>query len=358
MNKTGFGFLRLPRLDDGSIDYDSLNPLVDRFLALGGQYFDTAYTYLSGLSEEAIRKALVERHPRHSFLLADKLPGYKVKTPSECQVYFDEQLRRCGVDCFDVYLLHWLNEENYRIAEEMEEFSFLQRLKAEGKAKKIGFSYHDGPELLDRILQKHPELDCVQLQINYLDWESVSIQARKCYEVAVAHGKAVIVMEPVKGGSLAKLPADAQKLMKASPASCAIRFATGLPQVQIVLSGMNEMAQIEENMQDFAPLSQEEHFLLARAAKAIRANTAVACTACSYCVMGCPQRIPIPRYFALYNDYARNPGEDWKMQHAYDALAKRLGKASDCVECRACEKSCPQGLPITEHLKSVAKAFE
>ncbi len=358
MNKTGFGFLRLPTMADGSIDYTVLNPLVDRFLALGGHYFDTAYTYLGGRSEEAIRKALVERYPRDRFVLADKLPGYKVREPAQCQTYFDEQLRRCGVSYFDVYLLHWLNAENYRIAEEMEEFAFLRRLKAEGKAKKIGFSYHDGPALLDRILDAHPEKDYVQLQINYLDWESVSIQARRCYEVAVAHNTAVIVMEPVKGGSLAKLPPEAEKLLAPSPAGYAIRFATGLPQVQIVLSGMNAMAQIEENMQAFAPLREEEHFLLARAAKAIRANTAVACTACSYCVMECPQHIPIPRYFALYNDFARDPGEDWKMQHAYDALAATLGRASDCIGCGICEKSCPQGLHITEHMKAVAKAFE
>ncbi len=358
MNKTGFGFLRLPKNADDSIDYTLLNSLVDRFLALGGKYFDTAYTYLGGRSEEAIRRALVERHPRENFLLADKLPGYKVKDPAECQVYFDEQLHRCGVDYFDVYLLHWLNEENYRIAMQMREFDFLRQLKAAGKARKIGFSYHDGPELLDRILTENPDMDYVQLQINYLDWDSVSIQARSCYEVAVAHNKAVIVMEPVKGGSLADPPAEAKKLMSASPASYAIRFASGLPQVEVVLSGMNAMCQIEENMADLLPLSEDEQFILARAAKAIRANTAVPCTGCSYCVMGCPQRIPIPRYFALYNDYARSPGEDWKMAHAYHKLSAAFGKASDCMGCGACEKSCPQGLNITQYMQAVAKAFE
>lgn len=180
MNKTGFGFLRLPRTEDNGIDYDLLNPMVDRFLELGGTYFDTAYTYLNGLSEEAIRKAVVERYPRGSFIIADKLPGYMVKSYDECQAYFNEQLHRCGVDYFDVFLLHWLNEKNYVLAEKHDQFRFLRELKTTGKAKRLGFSYHDGPELLDRILTNHPEVDIVQLQINYLDWNSVSIQAKKC----------------------------------------------------------------------------------------------------------------------------------------------------------------------------------
>ncbi len=358
MNKTGFGFLRLPRTADEGIDYAVLNPLVDRFLALGGTYFDTAYTYLNGLSEEAIRKAVVERHPRDCFLLADKLPGYKVKAPEQCQAYFDEQLHRCGVDYFDVYLLHWLNGENYRIACEMEEFAFLRRLKGEGKARKIGFSYHDGPELLDRILTEQPGVDYVQLQINYLDWDSPSIQARRCYEVAVAHGKTVLVMEPVKGGSLAKLPQEAQRLLpKGSAAQAAIRFASSLESVEIVLSGMNEMGQIKENMVDFTPISEMERQDLAQVARILRAKTAVACTGCSYCVRSCPQRIAIPQYFALYNDYSRSPDEGWKMQHAYDTVAAKRGRAADCLECQACEKLCPQNLPISLYLKEVAKVF-
>ncbi len=358
MNKTGFGFLRLPRAADEGIDYEALNPLVDRFLALGGRYFDTAYTYLKGLSEEAICKSLVQRHPRDAFLLATKLPGYKVRTPEQCRVYFEEQLRRCGVDFFDVYLLHWLNEENYRIACRMEEFAFLQQLKTEGKARKIGFSYHDGPALLERILTEHPEVDYVQLQINYLDWDSPSIQARACYEVAVKHGKAVIVMEPVKGGSLAKVPAEAEALLPpGSPATAAIRFATSLENVEVVLSGMNEMGQIEENMQALAPLSPAEADALARIAEILRQSTAVACTGCGYCTSHCPKSIPIPQYFALYNDYCRTPAEGWKMDHAYASLASARAPATACIQCRACEANCPQKLPISGHLMAVAKAF-
>lgn len=363
MNKTGFGFLRLPRTADGGIDYDILNPMVDRFLALGGSYFDTAYTYLNGLSEEAVRKAVVERYPRERFVLADKLPGYQVKSFEECHVYFEEQLRRCGVEWFDVFLLHWLNGENYAIAEKHDEFRFLRQLKAQGKAREIGFSYHDGPELLDQILTAHPEVDIVQLQINYLDWDSVSLQAAKLYEMAVRHGKKVVVMEPVKGGNLASLPAQAENLLRAlrpgdSIASWAIRFATDLEKVAVVLSGMNTMDQMEDNMRPLQPLSEEERAALDACARIIRANTAVACTGCGYCVPNCPKGIPIPKLFALYNDYARNPGEDWKMQHAYDSLAKAHTGASQCIGCRQCEKNCPQGLGITEHLKAVAKVFE
>lgn len=366
MNKTGFGFLRPPRLDSGdekSIDFRLLNTLVDRFLELGGTYFDTAYTYLGGASEEAIRRCLVERHPRDSFLLADKLPGYQVTSREECSMYLEESLRRCGVEYFDVYLLHWLNTKNYALAERYGEFSFLQECKANGKARKIGFSYHGSPQLLDAILTAHPEVDYVQLQINYLDWDSPALEAGKCYDVACKHGKSIIVMEPVKGGSLVNLPQEAETLLKTaapedSTASWAIRFATSLPQVSIVLSGMNAMAQIEDNLRSFSPLTAAEREILDSAAKIIRANTAVPCTGCGYCLPHCPVSMPIPRYFSLYNEYARHPQEDWKMQHAYDALANATVKASDCLACRRCQEHCPQKLTIPEYLQKAVTAFE
>lgn len=366
MNKTGFGFLRLPRLlssEEKSVDYETLNAMVDRFLELGGTYFDTAYTYLDGISEEAIRKSLVERHPRSSFLLADKLPGYLVKSYEECETYLEASLRRCGVTYFDVYLLHWLNETNYAIAETYKEFQFLQDCKSRGKAKKTGFSYHDGPELLDRILKAHPEVDYVQLQINYLDWDSVTLQARQCYEVAASHGKQIVVMEPVKGGSLAKIPQDVERALKAcrpqdSVASWAIRFAASLPQVQTVLSGMNTMEQMEDNMRFLEPISEAESRLLNQAAETIRSKTAVPCTGCGYCVSHCPMSVPIPSYFAIYNDYARYPGECWKMQHAYASVSRKASKASDCIGCRQCEHNCPQKIEIPSFLAKVADAFE
>lgn len=366
MNKTGFGFLRLPRLDpadEKSTDFGLLKTLVDRFLALGGRYFDTAYTYLGGASEEAIRRCLVERHPRDAFLLADKLPGYQVRSAEECATYLEGSLRRCGVDYFDVYLLHWLNEKNYATAEKFGEFAFLRECKAKGKTRKIGFSYHDSPELLDTILTAHPEVDYVQLQINYLDWSSPSLEAGKCCEVAVKHGKSVIVMEPVKGGSLVNLPKEVEALLKAaapeeSTASWAIRFATSLPQVEIVLSGMNAMAQIEDNLRPFPVLTAAERSLLDSAAQIIRANTAVACTGCGYCLSHCPMGMPIPKYFSLYNEYCRDPQEGWKMQHVYDALAKDAPRASQCLSCRRCQDHCPQKLTIPEYLSRTAEAFE
>lgn len=360
MNKTGFGFLRIPKKEDETIDYEVLNPMVDLFLEQGGTYFDTAYTYLNGLSEEALRLSLVERYPRESFLIADKLPGYKAKTHEQCWDFFNEQLQRCGVTFFDVYLLHFLNEKNYATAQRLEQFRFLQELKEKGLAKRIGFSYHDSPELLNRILTDHPEVDIVQLQINYLDWDSISLQAKALYDVAVSHGKQVVIMEPVKGGSLANLPEEAETLLRAaapedSCASWAIRFATDLSQVSVVLSGMNTMEQMRDNMRQFRPLNQQEQALLARCAQIIRSNTAVACTGCGYCVPNCPVGMPIPQHFALYNDYSRSPGEDWKMRPAYNAMTT---KASACIGCGTCEKNCPQKLKIITHLAEVARVFE
>lgn len=365
MNKTGFGFLRLPSLepaDEKSVDDELLCAMVDRFLSLGGDYFDTAYTYLGGASEEALRRTVVQRYPRERFRIADKLPGYEVRKLEDNRRFLEESLQRCGVDFFDVYLLHGLNEENYEIAQKFDQFGFLQQLKQEGKAKKIGFSYHDTAQLLDRILTEHPQVDYVQLQINYLDWDSLSIQARDCYKTAARHGKQVLVMEPVKGGSLAALPADAEAILKAvrpnsSAAQWAIRFASGLEHVEIVLSGMNSMEQMDDNMRHMLPLTAEEYAALEMAAQVIRAKTAIACTGCGYCTPGCPKRIPIPKYFALYNEYKRNPGELWKSQIIFDSLSKTAGKCSECIHCGQCMRRCPQKLTITELLPMVEAAF-
>ncbi len=366
MNKLGFGFLRLPRLneaDENSIDIEKTKGLVDRFIGLGGRYFDTAYTYMNGGSEAAIREALVERYPRDRFLLADKLPSWKLKKEEDCQAFFEEELRRCGVQYFDYFLLHGLDQENYEICERLGAFEYMKKLRAEGKARKIGFSYHDSPAVLDEILTKHPEMEFVQLQINYLDWKSVTIQAEECYRTAVRHNKRVIVMEPVKGGSLASLPGEAEEILRKvnpqeSAASWAIRFASMLPQVDVVLSGMNTTAQIEENMRDLPPLTDGELAAIARAAEMIRANTAVPCTGCSYCTEGCPKKIAIPKYFALYNEYARSPRELWKMEYLYKEIAGGRGRASECIACGRCERACPQKIGIIENLKKVKDVFE
>lgn len=362
MNKLGFGFLRLPK-EGEHINYPLLNQMVDTFLSHGGTYFDTAYTYLDGQSEEAIRESLVKRHPRESFCLADKLPSWKVTSHEDCDRYFEEQCQRCGVTFFDVYLLHWLNRENYKIAEKYDEFAFLRKLKDMGKAKKIGFSYHDSAALLDEILTAHPEIDIVQLQINYLDWDSTAIEAGNCYRVAEKHGKSVVVMEPVKGGTLASLPAEAEAMFQQihpndSMASWALRFVQSLPQVDIVLSGMNTMEQMLENLRDVPPLNAEEQKAVRQAASIITAQTAIACTGCRYCERECPKKIAIPDYFAMYNEIRRYPDDDWKIQPGYDGVASQRGKASDCIGCKRCERHCPQHLAITDYLMEVANMFE
>ena len=362
MNKMGFGFLRLPQTDGGAIHNDLLNQMVDAFLERGGVYFDTAYTYLDGQSETALRDALVKRHHREQFQIADKLPSWMVRSAQDCQRYFDEQRERCGVDYFDVYLLHWLNQQNYETCEGYNEFAFLRGLKSQGKVGKIGFSYHDSAALLDEILTAHPETEVVQLQLNYLDWDSAAVEGRKCYEVTVKHGKSVVVMEPVKGGTLANLPQKVEELFQAhrpdSPARWALRFAQSLPQVDIVLSGMNSLEQVTENMEDVEPLTEQERSIVQQAARILEEETAVACTGCRYCTATCPKGIPIPDFFSMYNAYRRDPGEDWKIQPIYQRIAAEHAKASDCIQCGQCESHCPQQLKITSHLKEAANTFE
>ncbi len=366
MNKLGFGFLRLPReneADENSVDIEKTKLLVDRFLERGGRYFDTAYTYMNGGSERAIREALVKRYPREKYLLADKLPSWKLKCSEDCERFFLEELERCGVEYFDYFLLHGLDKDNYALCERLGAFEYMKRLKAEGRARKIGFSYHDSPELLDEILEKHPETEFVQLQINYLDWESPVIQSRACYETAVKHNKRVLVMEPVKGGSLASVPEEAEALLREmdareSAAKWAVRFAASLENVDIVLSGMNTLEQIEDNMRPSGPFVREECEALGRAAAIIREKTAVPCTGCSYCTAGCPKKIAIPGYFSLFNEYSRSPKELWKMEYLYRDIAAERGKASECIGCGKCEKACPQKIGIIDMLKKVRAVFE
>ena len=362
MNKLGFGYLRLPKIDDG-LDYNAINEITDTYLAAGGRYFDTAYSYLGGKSEEAIGCCLAARHPRHSFMLASKLAGYDVKSYDDCWAQFNTQLARCGVEYFDVYMLHWLNKKNYDLAEKYNEFAFLQELKEKGLAKKTGFSYHDTADLLDEILTKHPEVDYVLLQINYLDWESDAIQSRLCYETCVKHGKKVIVMEPVKGGRLADIPDGAKQVLDRinpdlSPAGHAVRFAQSLENVEIVLSGMNTVEQVKENMADITPMTASEMEIMQQAVAIIKGATAVDCTACGYCLKHCPKNIAIPQYFKLYNEYMRNPADDWKITPVYDSIALNHGAASACIACRRCENNCPQKLPIVAHLKDVKEKLE
>ncbi len=370
MKKLGFGMMRLPLLngnDPTAFDESQVCEMVDRFLEQGFTYFDTAYMYHNYKSEDMVRRALVQRHPREAFCLATKLPTMSLNEVADMERIFKEQLQNCGVSYFDYYLLHCLNTENYATAQRLDAFGFAMEKKAAGAIRKLGFSYHDSAELLDRILTEHPETEFVQLQLNYLDWDSETVQSRKCYEVARKHGKEILVMEPVKGGSLAKVPPAAELLLHqlspdASPASFAIRFAASLEGVSVVLSGMSNLEQLEDNlsyMKEFSPLSPQETKAVFRVRDIIEDRIAIPCTACRYCVEGCPQNIPIPDYFNLYNLDKQESDKDWTVQATYyDNLAARYGKASDCVSCGQCSQHCPQHLEIPSLLQEVAKQFE
>ena len=367
MKKLGFGTMRLPLNDPKNvkdIDVAQTEKMFDQFLDRGFEYVDTAYPYHEGESERVVRKALVERYPRHAYKLATKLPTFNLKEPEDCERFFNEQLEKTGAGYFDYYLVHCLTTDLYEVAKKCKAFEFVSRMKEEGKVKEIGFSFHDTPEKLDEILTDHPEVDFVQLQINYLDWEAPNVQSRGCYEVARKHGKEIVIMEPIKGGSLVNVPENVKELLnKMDPsmsiASWAIRFAASLDGVRIVLSGMSDLAQMEDNlsyMKDFRPLTDDEMKTVLHAGDMIRETIAIPCTACEYCVAGCPQHICIPDYFKLYNERQQTLSHGKSKE--YDELAKTHGKASDCIGCGQCESMCPQHLPIIENLKKVAESFE
>lgn len=368
MKQLGFGTMRMPLLnpeDQTDVDISQVCRMVDTFLEQGFTYFDTAYMYHEYASEKIVKKVLTERYPRESYQLATKLPTMMLKEKEDMERIFEEQLEKCGVSYFDYYLLHCLNVENYEICNKLGAFEFVQEKKKEGKIKKIGFSFHDSAEVLETILKEHPEMEFVQLQINYLDWDSPNVQSGKCHELAVQYGKDIIVMEPVKGGTLAKLPQKAEELLKAaepqqSIASWAVRYAASLPNVFMVLSGMSNYEQMLDNtayMKDFKTLTEKEMQMLEDVVDIIHESIAIPCTACKYCVEGCPKNIPIPDYFKLYNQYAKF-GEGSHTRGRYDELTKEHGKAADCIACGNCERHCPQNLPIIHEMTKVADVYD
>ena len=370
--KLGFGLMRMPTTDpnnDASVDVAQVKAMVDCFIAKGFTYFDTAWMYNGFASESVAKQALVDRYPRESFTLATKLHSAFFNTPEDRDKVFHAQLEKTGAGYFDYYLLHGIEASSISKYEEFDCFAWLLEKRKQGVVRHAGFSYHDSAELLDRILTRHPEMEFVQLQINYLDWESEWIQSRACYEVCRKHNKPVVVMEPVKGGTLAQMPEAAERLLRnADPAaslpSWAIRFAASLPGVMVVLSGMSNLEQMRDNigfMADFKPLTEEEKALCFRAAEIINGQITVPCTGCSYCTGGCPMNIAIPQYFSIYNEDMREDLEEkgWTANFGtYRRLTEKFGKPADCVACGQCEGVCPQHLPIIDFLKDVAKHYE
>lgn len=365
--KLGFGCMRLPIVgeDNTKIDDEAFKKMVDSYLEQGFTYFDTAYPYHGGKSEEAVKRCLVERYPRESFYLADKMPVWEVKKKSDMEEIFQTQLKRCGVDYFDFYLLHAMNHDRMKEVEELGGVEYLLQMKAKGHIRHLGFSFHDTAEALEEILKNHPELEFVQLQLNYYDWESENVQSRKCYEVAEKYNKPVIVMEPVKGGMLANMIGEPKRILeeldaKASAASFAIRYVASLENVFMVLSGMSNQEQLEDNtsyMREFKPLTEQEQKAIEKVVEELQKVPTIACTKCRYCVEGCPMKIQIPNVFWAKN-FANRFGVNEQTRKGYAEAVREHGKASDCIKCGKCEGQCPQHLEIRSLLEEAAKTFE
>lgn len=371
--KLGFGFMRLPLLnkeDPKSVDVEQVKHMVDLFLERGYTYCDTAWMYHKFVSEDVVGRAVVDRYPREHFTIATKMPDMMLKNAAEVPEIFAAQKKKLHVDFFDYYLIHNMNNVNYEKSEKYGVLEFLRQKREAGDIRCLGFSFHDTAAFLDKVLTENPWFEFVQLQINYLDWDSAGVQARRCYEVCVKHGKKVIVMEPVKGGTLANPPEEVKALLASvhpdwTPAQWAISFAASLPQVIVVLSGMSSLAQVEENtafMANFTPLTEEEMALLLRAAQVIRKTITIPCTDCHYCIEAnhCPKQIPIPKYLDLFNRYSRRAqgsGSIYKKEYR-QILSEGAGKASACIACGGCQKVCPQRIRIPEWLREVAEKIE
>lgn len=361
--KLGFGLMRLPR-KGLSTDIEQTKKMVDLFMEAGFTYFDTAFVYPG--SEAAIKKALVDRYPRESYTLATKINAFLfAPTEKAAKKQFYTSLERTGAGFFDYYLLHAFMENNYTRYDKFHLWDFVKEQKEKGLVKNFGFSFHAGPELLDRILTDHPEVDFIQLQINYADWENKSVASRANYEVARKHGKSIVVMEPVKGGTLANPPAEVKNLMKEyhpdmSYASWAIRFVASLDGIITVLSGMSNLEQMQDNisyMKNFQPLDAEEQKIIQQAQRILGKSSTIPCTACHYCTEGCPKQIPIPEIFSAANKHLGN-GQLAEAVSDYQKAAVEGHRASDCIGCKQCEKACPQQIDVIARLKDCAFQFD
>ena len=370
-NMFGFGCMRLPLLDKNdktSFDYELIEEMFDEYLSRGYTYFDTAYVYHNYEGEKAVRKALVERHDRKAFEIATKLPLRDFTSKEDMEIIFNEQLENLGVTYFDYYLLHNMGSNVYKKCAELDAFEFVYHKKKVGKVKHVGMSFHDTPELLDEILTKYGEkIDFVQLQINYLDWNSSTVQSKKCLDVCLKHMKPVTVMEPCKGGTLVNVPKEVKDLFTsykkdASVASWAFRFCLSQSGVSRVLSGMNSLEQLKDNLDtidNFTHLNKEEYEIIDKAVEVLNKNIVVPCTGCSYCTKGCPINMPIPQYFALYNQKKALTGE-FSSQFSYynNLINASYPRAKECLGCGQCENACPQHINIRKFLKDVSDEFD
>ena len=371
MTKLGMGMMRLPILDENdfkTIDYDQLYEMVDTYIEAGFNHFDTAFIYHENIGEIAFKKSVADRYPRKSFKIATKLPLFIITDESQLEPIFNQQLENCGVDYFDYYMLHNVSGFTENAWKNVDLYSFIQKKKEEGYIKHIGLSTHSNAEFLEELLFEHPELEYVLLQINYLDWEDEGIESRKCLEVAKKYNKPFMIMEPYKGGLLAEVPEDAEKIMKEynpdkSVISWAMRFVANLDAC-VVLTGASSLKQLEENINEFKtaePLNNEEHEILKNVSDIINSNITVDCTKCRYCIDTCPEEINIAKIFDLYNKHKILDIEECTQQgNAYLNYSKlpNVGIASDCTECESCIEECPQKINIPDVLKDVAKTFE
>lgn len=359
----GFGCMRLPMVGE-EVDYEEFSRMIDTFLDAGFNYFDTAHGYISGKSETGIRDCLAARHPRERYILTNKLTDSYFKCREDIRPLFQHQLEQCGVEYFDFYLMHALNNKRFDFFQSCGAFDEALQLKAEGKIRHMGISFHDKAAALDRILTERPDIEVVQIQFNYLDFEDPNVESRKCYEVCRKHNKPVIIMEPVKGGTLANMSQDALAVYKElgdmSPASYAIRFAAGFDGVMMVLSGMGNMDMMNDNlsyMRDFQPLNERELEAVGKVTDILLQQRLVPCTACRYCVDGCPAGIQIPDLFTALNAKRslRRPDADDQYRKV---IENGSGKASDCLKCGKCEDICPQHLEIRKLLEITGYFFE